>query len=178
MAEIALCFAAMALRGFGGVLGHSYDILVVRRQWLSEREFAEVYGIGQLVPGGNIINVAAILGDRWAGLAGATAALAGLTLPSTLIAVALLGLASKLAGEPHVASAERAVVAAAAGIVLASGLRTLRTIREAGRPRLVAARAAIAAFACAIACVPFVGLPIAVIVATPLAFLLERRAAR
>ena len=57
----------MGLLGFGGVLPWARRVLVEERAWLSEREFAELLGMCQILPGPNVVNLAVILGARWQG---------------------------------------------------------------------------------------------------------------
>jgi chromate transporter len=178
LGAVAWCFAEMGLRGFGGVLAQARDVLVERRKWVTDREFAEVLGLGQLLPGGNIINVAAILGDRWAGPLGSVVAIAAMMVPTTAIAIALLAGAAQVARDPRVISAEHSVVAAAAGLLIASGFRTARTVRDPNHRGITAARLGVALLTAAIACaLPRYGVPAAVIVAAPLAYFIEMRRA-
>ena len=51
LAELASAFLKMGLCGFGGVLPFARRVLVEERAWLSEREFAEILGLCQALPG-------------------------------------------------------------------------------------------------------------------------------
>jgi chromate transporter len=64
-------------------------MLVERRHWLSDREFAELLPLAQLLPGPNVSNIATILGRRYHGAAGAAAAVCGLYLAPTIVTIAL-----------------------------------------------------------------------------------------
>jgi chromate transporter len=145
--ELARIFSLLALRGFGGVAAQARDVLVEREHWLGDTEFAELLGIGQIVPGANVTNLTAVVGYAARGIPGAIVALAALTLPSLAIAIVLLTLALQLDRFPAAIAAERAVLCGAAGITIASGLRTLRSLAKvpAARVRvvLVAALAAV-----------------------------------
>jgi len=134
--EIARLFSLLALRGFGGVAAQARDVLVEREGWLSDTEFAELLGIGQIVPGANVTNLTAVVGYAARGVPGAIVALAALTLPSLAIAIGLLALAVQLDGFPTAIAAERAVLCGAAGITIASGLRTLRSLAKAPTARV------------------------------------------
>jgi chromate transporter len=99
-------------------------VIVTQRRWLSEREFAEMYGVAQALPGATAINIAVMLSDRLAGPLGPLAALTGLILPSLLVAIALVGIATQLsAANARFAAAETAVTAAVAGIFISNGIR-------------------------------------------------------
>jgi len=140
--ELARLFSLLALRGFGGVAAQARDMLVERERWLTDTEFAELLGIGQIVPGANVTNLTAVVGYAARGIPGAIVALAALTLPSLAIAIVLLVLIARFDGFPIVVGAERAVLCGAAGITIAAGLRTLRTLAQ---PRAARARVAIVA---------------------------------
>ena len=60
--ELFLAFAGIAVMGFGGVLPWARRMLVEERRWVTAEEFTEVLSLGQFFPGGNIINVAVVIG--------------------------------------------------------------------------------------------------------------------
>jgi chromate transporter len=82
-------FFLIGLTGFGGVLPWARRMLVERCRWLSDREFAELLPLAQLLPGPNVSNIATILGRRYYGAAGAAAAVCGLYLAPTIVTIAL-----------------------------------------------------------------------------------------
>ena len=66
----AMLFAAflkIGLLGFGGVMPWARRVLVEERAWLSDREFAELIGMCQVLPGPNVVNLSVILGSLWTG---------------------------------------------------------------------------------------------------------------
>jgi len=76
--ELFTAFLKMGLLGFGGVMPWARRVLVEERRWLSEREFAELLGMCQILPGPNVVNLSVILGARWQGPLGALVALTGI----------------------------------------------------------------------------------------------------
>ncbi len=70
--DLFLAFAGVAVMGFGGVLPWARRMLVEERRWLTGEEFTEVLALGQFLPGGNIINVAVVVGGRFRGPLGAS----------------------------------------------------------------------------------------------------------
>src|SRR5476649_955776 len=90
--ELFLGFAKIGLLGFGGVAPWARHIIVQERRWLTEREYASILGIGQVLPGPNTVNSSIIIGDRFQGTPGAAIALVGLLcMPVTvLIGIALV----------------------------------------------------------------------------------------
>ena len=128
--EIFRTFTWIAMQGFGGVLAVIQRALVEDKRWLSAEEFVEEWAVAQVLPGPNVINLALMLGDRYFGLRGALAALAGmLALPTALIVVLALVYA-QFAGQPQVAGALRGMGAVAAGLIAATGIKLMPTLRR------------------------------------------------
>ena len=75
--ELFLTFSRITLSSFGGALFWARRGLVERQHWLSEREFAELLTLGQLLPGPNVLNLTVLVGYRFAGWTGAAASVAG-----------------------------------------------------------------------------------------------------
>lgn len=139
--EIFLAFSQLALSGFGGVLPWAHRTLVEQKGWLTQREFVETLALGQLLPGPNIGNMAVMIGYRFAGYAGAAAAIAGLVGGPFAIMIAL-GLAYRSYGTlPLVQHALAGMSAAAAGLVLATGLKMTGSLKRHWRPWLFTALA-------------------------------------
>ena len=65
-----LTFARIGICGFGGVGPWARRIIVEDCGWLDEREYAEVLGLCQVLPGPNVGNVAVCIGDRFHGALG------------------------------------------------------------------------------------------------------------
>jgi len=127
--EIFRVFNGLALQGFGGVLAVAQRELVERQRWMNRAQFLEVLAIGQVLPGPNIVNMALIIGDRFLGWRGAAAALAGLMLAPLFIVLALAALYGEFRHIPMVAGALRGMGAVAAGLVIATALKLVGTLR-------------------------------------------------
>jgi chromate transporter len=115
-------------------------MLVEERNWLSDDEFSETLSLCQVLPGPNIVNVAVSVGTRFRGARGAIAAFMGLLCAPFAIILVLGALFTHYGDLPAVSAAFRGISAAAAGLVLAMGLKM------AASPRL---RSPIAVFALA-----------------------------
>lgn len=111
-------FLSLGLMGFGGVLPLARRMLVEERRWLGAAEFADLLGLCQFLPGGNVINLSVAVGMRFRGVPGAAAALAGL-LAAPSVVVVLLGAAyDRFADDPVVRQAFAGLAAAAAGLLV------------------------------------------------------------
>ena len=75
-----LVFSRITLSGFGGVMFWTRRTLVERERWLTEKQFVELFTLGQLVPGPPGLNLTVMVGHRFGGWTGAAAALSGLLL--------------------------------------------------------------------------------------------------
>ena len=93
---VFMVFLRLGLTSFGGPVAHLAffrEELVARRQWLSERQYADLVALCQFLPGPASSQVGLALGLAQAGYRGALAAWLGFTLPSALLLVLLaLGL--------------------------------------------------------------------------------------
>jgi chromate transporter len=125
--ELFRTFAEMSLCGFGGVMPWARRMLVDRRGWIDDREFAELLAIGQILPGPNICNIAVIVGYRYARLRGALAALSGLLGGPFVIVLVLGALYHRFGSLPAVQGALRGMTAVAAGLVMITGLKLAKS---------------------------------------------------
>ena len=92
--QVFAVFLRLGLTSFGGPvahLGYFRTEFVQRRQWLSERSYADLVALCQFLPGPASSQVGMALGLLRAGVPGALAAWLGFTLPSALL-LALFGM--------------------------------------------------------------------------------------
>lgn len=129
-AQLFWLFSHITMLGFGGVLPWMYRVLVEQRKVLADDEFRELLGLGQVLPGPSICNVAVMIGWRHAGVRGAACALGGMML-GPMVLVILLGLLYQSRGaSPLLASVLSGMSAAASGLIAVMALRM-----AAGLPR-------------------------------------------
>src|SRR6218665_1500497 len=123
-------FTWLALQGFGGVLAVVQRELVERKRWMSNEEFVEDWAVAQVMPGPNVVNLSIMMGDRYFGLRGALAALAGmLTFP--LVPVLVLAVVyARFSSPPAVDGALRDMGARAAGRIAWTGVKLFISIRQ------------------------------------------------
>jgi len=131
LSELFLGFLAISLSGFGGVLPWARRMLVERRQWLNEREFAEVLALCQFLPGPNIVNMAVIVGSRFRGVAGALSAFVGLVGVPLVIMMVCGALYARYGELETLRGALAGLAAGAAGLLVAMAAKmALPLIRE------------------------------------------------
>lgn len=97
-------FLQLGLTAFGGPVAHLGWFrreFVERRQWLNDREFADLVALCQFLPGPASSQLGLALGWRRAGYRGAAVAWLGFTLPSALL---MLALAFSVNRFPHLAT--------------------------------------------------------------------------
>lgn len=123
-------FTKMSLQAFGGVLPLAERMIVADRQWLTKKEFVEMLGISQTLPGPNIINLSLMLGDKFQGPKGAFAAVMGCVSFPILIVSALAIFYQSVSDQPIAQGALRGMSAVSVGLVLAMGFRLLSTQKD------------------------------------------------
>jgi chromate transporter len=170
--ELFSSFLILGLTGFGGVLPIARRMIVDKKGWLSSEEFIEVLGLCQFVPGGNILNVAVLLGMRFRGVVGALAALVGLLAAPIAIAIALASVYAEFVHEAWVRHAFAGLAAAAAGLLASLAIKVAWPLRG---DRKALAFAALCFVAIAVLRVP---LALVVLCLTPISILVLDREAR
>jgi chromate transporter len=91
MARLFSHFALLSTLAVGGAITTAPDMhryLVEQQGWISDGEFTASIAIAQAAPGPNILFVA-LMGWHVAGLLGAAAAMTGILLPSSLLALGI-----------------------------------------------------------------------------------------
>lgn len=146
-------FQEIGLSGFGGALPWARRILVERRGWMTDREFAELLGLCQVLPGGNVINVSIYVGARHHGPLGALVAFSGLMLAPLLLVIGLGILYGYGAQFEAVQTGLRGVAMVAVGFLISAALKIARPYR---REPLALAMAALAFVAVGLLRLPLV----------------------
>ena len=127
--ELFITFSGISLQAFGGALAFIERTVVQRKHWLDTKEFLGLYAISQVLPGPTGISFCVLLGDRFFGLRGAAAALAGFLLPPAVIVLSLAALFEHFQHVPWVQGALHGMGAAAVGMIIHTTVRLARTLR-------------------------------------------------
>lgn len=156
--ELFLAFAWISLRAFGGALSFIERTVVHDKRWLSPEEFLGVYAVSQVLPGPTGVSFCVLLGDRFFGLRGAAAALAGFVLVPSVVVLAIASVFLRFQDVPQVQGALHGMGAASVGLMITTALRMGSTLR--GR------RVAMAVAALSFGAVALAKLPVSTVVLT------------
>jgi chromate transporter len=137
--EVFLAFSRISLSSFGGAIFWARYQLVERQRWLTEREFADVLTLGQLLPGPNVLNLTVMVGYRFAGPSGAGAAVAGFLGWPFLVVIGMGVLYEQYGGLPQVQQALAGMSIVAAGLLLATVVKLAKVLPRHWRPWLFGA---------------------------------------
>lgn len=129
-------FLKVSLLGFGGGIVLAHRAAVERHRWLTEAEFADALTLCQFMPGPNVVGIAVCVGAKTRGAFGAFTAFAGFALVPGAIGFALALIYLGQTRIPLVQNILSGISVAAAGLMLATGLRLLRPHWR--NPRVVA----------------------------------------
>lgn len=170
LGALFLGFLTISMLGFGGPIVWARRILVERYRWLDDREFAEILGLCQFLPGPNMVCITVCVGLKFRGWAGALIAVAGFIVIPWTLGFALGTLYLHYADVAAVQGMLRGVAAVAAGLIIGTGIRLLRPYRA--RP------AALLFAALAFAGLALLRLPLLLVIVllVPASILLARRA--
>lgn len=163
--ELFCAFAHLGLIGFGGVLPWARYVLVERRGWLDDREFAELVSLGQVLPGPNICNTAVMLGQRRGGPLGATAAITGIVAPPFVIVIVLAELYRRYGELPVVQGAVRGMCLVASGLIIATALKLAHSEPRTARGLLFGVASFVGSALLGLPLLPMMGLliPLAIV---------------
>lgn len=122
-AAIFVVFSRLALMGFGGVMPFAYRALVEQHKWLTAEEFAKCMALSQMLPGPTVCNVGLMVGNRYAGIAGALAAVGGLIIGPFFIVIGLGVIYQQFGDLAVMRRAIGGMAAVAAGLILATAAK-------------------------------------------------------
>jgi chromate transporter len=127
--ELFTTFTAITLQAFGGALAHIERAVVQKKRWLSAEEFLGLFAISQALPGPTGISFCVLLGDRYFGLRGAAAALAGFILVPAVGVLLLAALFQHFQQLPGLQGALHGMGAASVGLITVTAVRMSRSLR-------------------------------------------------
>lgn len=130
LVDLFIAFMQISLSGFGGAINWAHRELVQKRHWMSDEDFTETLSLCQFLPGPNIVNFAMCLGQRQHGASGALAALAGVVTVPLGIFVVLGVLYTEFGQISVIHGILSGISAAAAGFIIAVGIRLARPHRN------------------------------------------------
>ncbi len=122
-------FALLSLVAVGGgtaVLPEMRRILVGHFHWLSDKQFREIYSIGQIAPGPNMLMVL-VIGYRLAGALGAVVVGLAFFIPDCFITFSVNRVWKRFEGSPWRTAIQRGMAPVAIGLML-SGTYTVAKI--------------------------------------------------
>src|SRR4051812_36976124 len=132
--DLFFTYMLIALGGSGGLFFWTYRLVVERRRWLTPTEFAEYYGLGQIVPGANLFNMALMLGHRFAGARGMLAVVSGFLTLSFFIMVGAGVFYQHFGSHPLVTRALGGMAAVVVGLLFASAVKLALAMPRTWRP--------------------------------------------
>jgi chromate transporter len=144
LVSLFTAFFSLSIMGFGGVLPWARWMVVEKRHWMTPAEFNEAISLCQFLPGGNIVNLAVVLGDRFRGPLGSITAVSGLMVGPFAIVIALATLFARYSAVSGVTDTLAGVSAAGAGLVTGLAIKMAQSIRHEWTALLFAAIAFVA----------------------------------
>lgn len=126
--DLFYAFANLTLHSFGGALFWSRRMLIEKKRWLSEQEFVEMLALCQLMPGANGVNLAVMVGYRFAGWKGAMAATSGFLGAPIVIIIAIGVLYQQFGALPLVKHALAGMSTVAVGLLLATAVKLAKVL--------------------------------------------------
>lgn len=148
LTELFLSFLGIGAMSFGGgLVAWIRREAVQRHGWMDDTQFLAAYGLCQIVPGANNVNLAVFIGWEQRGIPGAVVAVAGMMLVPILFYAAVGAIYLTLQAGPYGAAVGRVLGgmgAVAIGLNLATGYRLGKRSLQTIQSIVVAAITAIA----------------------------------
>lgn len=136
--QLFLTFLRITTSGFGGAMFWARRQLVEKERWLTDREFVEYLSLGQLLPGPPGLNLTVLVGYRFAGWAGALAAVAGFVGLPFLVVIGMGVLYQHYGALPMVQRALAGMSIVAAALLFATFARVVKVLPRRWQPLLFA----------------------------------------
>ena len=112
------CLKIGSLSFGGGLSGWLYREFVVRTGWIDDDEFASTLTLAQILPGANVLNLVACLGEQLGGPRAALLCTLGFISPPVVAVIGLSVLLDHVAAAPWVDAALSGLAYAALGLLL------------------------------------------------------------
>lgn len=128
LAALAADFVILSLAAFGGaatIAPALRDGVVLRRHWMSDADFLQLYAVARAAPGPNIM-IASVIGWKLQGLLGLLVATVAIVLPSSLVCLLLGRLTVRYEATAFVRALKTGLAPVAVGLILASGVAIAR----------------------------------------------------
>ncbi|MBS7543154.1 chromate transporter [Ancylobacter oerskovii] len=119
----------LAVGGGAAVLPETKALVIDSHHWLTEDQFRDIYGLGQVVPGPNMLMVM-VIGYHVTGFLGALLAYLGFFLPAGAISLGASRLWDHFEGSPWRAALQRGMAPLVVGLMAAGAISIARTAIE------------------------------------------------
>lgn len=135
--DLFLSFFRLGLTAFGGpaMVAYIRELALTRHQWLNDKEFKNGLALCQSIPGATAIQMAAYVGLRAKGVAGALASYVGFGLPAFIVMLTLSAIYTRFHSLPQFTSLfsglQVIVVAIILNAVYAFGKSNVKNIQSA-----------------------------------------------
>ncbi|UVI31390.1 chromate transporter [Paenibacillus spongiae] len=100
---------------------------VTKRKWIDKQEMSDLISIAGSAPGGVGVNASAFIGHRLGGIAGAVAAIIGITLPTFLIVFLLSYLYVQFGDHPKLEAALKGIHGAIIALILIAAYKMAKS---------------------------------------------------
>ena len=127
LSALFTAFLMVSLCGVGGGGGIVWArrVVVEKRRWVTDRDFADIVSLCQFMPGPNIVGIAVCVGAKMRGAVGTIAALCGFLVIPWAIGLSLGLLYLEYAHLPVLRNILGGIAASAVGLLVATGIRLL-----------------------------------------------------
>ncbi len=122
-----LKFGCFTFGGGWSIVAQMQKEYVEKEHWITDEELLDFTSVGRSTPGLMIGNVSVLFGYHAAGIPGALAALAGITIPPVIIMLGVVVLYDMVKDNLYVSRAMIGVRAAVAPIILSALLKLLKS---------------------------------------------------
>ncbi|CAH1671567.1 MAG: chromate transporter [Chelatococcus sp.] len=121
--------SVLAVGGGTAVLPEMKELVVNSHQWLNDDQFRDIYGLGQVAPGPNMLMVL-VIGYHVSGYLGALLAFTGFFLPASLISLGASRVWDHFEGSPWRESLQKGLAPLVVGLMAAGAIAIARTAIE------------------------------------------------
>lgn len=128
--ELFVTFLSIGLMGFGGLAPAATYVIVERKKWCTTKEFVELFALCSILPGGNILNAAIMIGNRFQGAVGAFACISALMATPLVLLIILATAYDSFAHIPEVRAATAGAASAAAGLIVGTAGKLIRGVEK------------------------------------------------